>query len=743
MEKNETHVEAVTQWDETPLVSLVVPTRNESSNVLPLLQRLRRALAGVLFEVIFVDDSTDETPQRITAVSPQFPFAIQLDARPPERRNGLSGAVVDGFRQARGVWLCVMDADLQHPPETVPQLLAHAQETGADMVVGSRKGDWLGPLGLSRKRALTSQTLTILARMLFPQLLKNVSDPLTGLFLVRREKVDVNLLHPDGFKILLETLIRCPDMHVSEVHFDFASRHSGQSKADVREGLRFFRHLLRLRLTAARWFPRYVAVRTAGLLLHIALLWGFLTTSLHDLWAVVIATELTILWNFYWTDHWVFNDGEAHERRRRFSQFWLVNQLFLLLRLPIIIALVVWLQAPVLAAALVAIFIVGMVKYGASEQWIWNKGLSWQQSMVWYDVHGILGIESQVMLPELAFFHTAVPPTHIDIRIRVDRHGTPSRQPGAIFFGEKVSRFGFAVAIMPAAQTEVVVSPALQKAPFALYKSVLEPLLRWVLLRKGYALAPGACVAFGETAVLLTTDEGRGKTATALALVAQQQAAFLGDDGIIVDDAGIVYAFPRPITISSHLWQTAVHHLPWQTRWRLRLQTLVYSRVGRRVGVRFSQRHWPVATLNLVLQRLVPPPKAPVTALLPDVEICSRAHLSRFVILETGEGGAEEVTGETAVAFWQQQSRQETGFAPYHYLVEQLFARAEDSLTTREQQILAAAMSERRAQRVRSKPYTWQQHLGSGADDGRMPKTPQVPVGVHWQPVGATEKENQ
>lgn len=729
------------------LLSVIVPTRNEQDNIHPLLQRLQRVLADVAFEVVFVDDSTDGTPQQITAVAPTFSFPVHLDARPPARRNGLSGAVVDGFRQAHGAWLCVMDADLQHPPETVTRLLTHARETGADMVVGSRKGDWLGPLGLSRKRALTSQLLTILARMLFPQLLKNVSDPLTGLFLVRREKVDVDLLRPDGFKILLETLIRCPEMRVSEIHFDFATRHSGESKADVREGLRFFRHLLRLRLTASRWFPRYVAVRNAGLLLHVVLLLALLSGGLHYLLAVVAATELTVLWNFYWTDHWVFTDGEIHERRRRFSQFLLVNQLFLLLRLPIIVALVAWVQLPVVAAALIAIFAVGMVKYGASEQWIWNKGLSWQQPTIWYDVHGIVGIESQVTLPELDYFRTAVPPTHVDIRVRVDRHGTPSRQPGAIFFSERLSRFGFGVAIMPAAQTEIVVSPVLQKAPFALYKSILEPVLRWVLLRKGYALAPGAGVAFGDTAVLLTTDADRGKTATALALVSQQGAAFLGDDGVIVDEAGNVYAFPRPITVSPYLGQTAVDALPWSARWRLRLQTLIYTRSGRRAGLWLSQRSWPVATLNLFLQRLIAPPKVPMQALFPTAEIAPGARLAHFVKLETGDMLREEMAAETAVAFWQQQCGQITGFPPYHLLTEQLFARADGDLHTREQQILAAAVPDR-AHRVRSAPYTWWQQLENrDGDDNLGEKRPlsptTIPPRARWQPAGVTKKENQ
>jgi len=142
---------------------------------------------------------------------------------------------------------------LQHPPELVPALLTRVQEAQADIVVGSRKADIFGPLGLSRKRAMTSQLLTLLARAWFPRLLKNVSDPLTGLFLVRRAALNMIVLRPDGFKILLEILIRCPGLRVSEIQFDFAHRHEGESKADFQEGMRFFRHLRPTNPSRAWW----------------------------------------------------------------------------------------------------------------------------------------------------------------------------------------------------------------------------------------------------------------------------------------------------------------------------------------------------------------------------------------------------------------------------------------------------------------------------------------------------------
>src|SRR5215211_8615624 len=120
-------------------ISLVIPTRNEAGNIEPLLMRVHQAVKGIATEVVFVDDSTDNTPEVIAKLQDWFPLPIKLIHRPKElRKNGLGGAVVEGFRASQGTWMCVMDADLQHPPEMIPQLLRHAQKSGSDIVVGSR-----------------------------------------------------------------------------------------------------------------------------------------------------------------------------------------------------------------------------------------------------------------------------------------------------------------------------------------------------------------------------------------------------------------------------------------------------------------------------------------------------------------------------------------------------------------------------------------------------------------------------
>jgi len=108
-----------------PLVSILVPTRNESANIEPLIARIERSTQGLRVEVVFVDDSDDDTAERIARMAKRSSLPVALLARPRgQREGGLGGAVLVGFGLSSGKWICVMDGDLQHPPEVIRDLLA-------------------------------------------------------------------------------------------------------------------------------------------------------------------------------------------------------------------------------------------------------------------------------------------------------------------------------------------------------------------------------------------------------------------------------------------------------------------------------------------------------------------------------------------------------------------------------------------------------------------------------------------
>lgn len=240
-------------------LSIIVPTRNEIDGVTSLLERLA-SVAPPRSEVVFVDDSDDATSYRVRQLVDQRSWgelAIKLVHRPYGlRRGGLGTAVCEGLRRADGTYACVIDADLQHPPELISDLLGHARDRGVDLVIASRYADGGRDEGLSTARQAVSRACAAAARTLFPRRLRTVSDPLSGFFLLRRDKVDPDELRPRGFKILLEILGRYPELRTSEIGYVFSERYSGISKTSLREGVRYVLQLVSLSGARFRRQPR-------------------------------------------------------------------------------------------------------------------------------------------------------------------------------------------------------------------------------------------------------------------------------------------------------------------------------------------------------------------------------------------------------------------------------------------------------------------------------------------------------
>ena len=251
------------------MISIVVPTYNEKDNILPLLSRIHGALGSIPHEVIFVDDSTDETPRVIEGIAESDPTVI-LHHR--ENEKGLATAVVLGFRLAKGDYVACMDADLQHPPEVLLDMYA-AMRAHADMAIPSRfiPGGDDGGLDLIRK--IISGTARYMGKILLP-CLRHISDPTSGLFMIRRELLEGANLNPIGWKIMVEVLAMCPVKKVLETPYVFHDRENGESKLSTKVSLQYIKQLLHLLLVApnrgkgmrvARWSPAKLAAKKANL----------------------------------------------------------------------------------------------------------------------------------------------------------------------------------------------------------------------------------------------------------------------------------------------------------------------------------------------------------------------------------------------------------------------------------------------------------------------------------------------
>lgn len=226
--------------------ALVIPTLNEAGNIPSLLERVQSSLdeQELDYEILIVDDdSQDGTSSVVEHYSKQDP-RIRLLVRKGQR--GLAGAVIYGWQHCDADLLGVMDADLQHPPETLPNLL-NAIGDGADIAIGSRYATGENCVGNWNKlRQWISRCGTWVTVPLQKKKGVDVKDPLSGFFVVRRECVEGLDLQPYGFKILLEILVKARIRKATEVPFQFATRHAGKSKADMRVALQYFSLLGRL-----------------------------------------------------------------------------------------------------------------------------------------------------------------------------------------------------------------------------------------------------------------------------------------------------------------------------------------------------------------------------------------------------------------------------------------------------------------------------------------------------------------
>ena len=222
-------------------ITLVIPTYNESENIPILLEKV----FGVFKEsnldgnVIVVDDNSPDGTWKIAEGLKEKYARLEVFRRLNER--GLSSAVLHGFRSSKSDILGVMDADLSHPPEKIPELVEPIIKGEADIVIGSRYidrgeiGDW----ALQRKISSKLATLAVKG-------LTNVKDPMSGFFFLKREVIEDVELSPKGFKIALEILVRGKYHKVVEVPILFRDRIYGETKLNSRVIFDYFYHVVRL-----------------------------------------------------------------------------------------------------------------------------------------------------------------------------------------------------------------------------------------------------------------------------------------------------------------------------------------------------------------------------------------------------------------------------------------------------------------------------------------------------------------
>src|SRR5712671_1614738 len=257
----------------TPELSVVVPTFNERDNVTTLFHRLEVALAGVSWEVIFVDDNSPDGTWDVVRGLARQDSRVRCIRR--INRRGLSGACIEGILASSAPCAAVIDADLQHDETQLPVMLALLQDGEADLVVGSRYVAGGSADSFNRQRAGASALATEVAKRV---LRIKIADPMSGFFMIRSDRFEqlAPQLSTQGFKILLDIVATARgELRIKEIPYSFGSRLHGESKLDSMVALDFL-GLVLAKLTndaVSLRFLLFAMVGSIGLFVHFAALY--------------------------------------------------------------------------------------------------------------------------------------------------------------------------------------------------------------------------------------------------------------------------------------------------------------------------------------------------------------------------------------------------------------------------------------------------------------------------------------
>jgi dolichol-phosphate mannosyltransferase len=303
MARGDTKEELPSGTGALPDVSVVLPTYNEAGNIERIIPRICSSLmnSGIDCEVLVVDDdSPDGTAVLAEHLSPAYPVRVHVR----KGNRGLATAVMEGFDLSRGKVCVVMDADMSHPVERLPDMVRPVLQGDCDATVGSRYTGAGGSHDWPLLRRVVSRGSGLLAKGL-----TRLTDPTSGFMAIRRSLIDTRLLDPVGWKIVLEAIVKLKPSF-TEVPIVFTDREAGTSKLDRKVQADYVRHLWRLychKYATIIQFLKFCVVGLSGLVVDTVVVVGLVeTVRLDPRLAAVFAFLVAVTWNYGLNSVWTF-----------------------------------------------------------------------------------------------------------------------------------------------------------------------------------------------------------------------------------------------------------------------------------------------------------------------------------------------------------------------------------------------------------------------------------------------------
>ena len=343
----------------TPQISIILPTYNESQNIIEILKSISDNIPkGLLTETIVVDDnSPDGTGKIVDDYISQIKKIAEntIDIIHRKAKNGLSSAILNGIQNAKGETIVVMDSDFSHPPQIIPKMIEAFKQYQCDLVVASRYITEGNIEGWTIKRKLMSKVATIIAKK---GLGIKTKDPMSGFFAFKKNIIDELNFDAIGYKFLLELLVKSKGINIKEIPYTFENRKFGSSKLDSSTIIDYFKSVWKLykngkikssdekRVSikflskAARFFT--VGATGIGVNYLVSMLF---TSGLTELWYIhanIFGIIASISTNFILNKIWTFEDKDFSKKKvlSQYGKFCLFSSLGALVQVSMMYLLV-------------------------------------------------------------------------------------------------------------------------------------------------------------------------------------------------------------------------------------------------------------------------------------------------------------------------------------------------------------------------------------------------------------------
>jgi dolichol-phosphate mannosyltransferase len=359
---------------QTENISIVIPTYIERHNINELLERVNHSIEPLscAFEIIIVDDnSPGERGKVASQYSGKYP--VRMIRRRGER--GLGTGVLSGIKAANYNIIVLMSADLQYPPEKIPDLISCVQN-GADIAIASRSLERDTSEDSSFLRRMTFKGADLLVRTLFREI-RNIKDVNSGFFAFRKDVIKRANLNPTGDNLLLEILVQGDYDSVSEVNYEPGKRDDWVHKEASRNTVYYLAHVSSLFLRSGEFhrFLKFCAVGAVGAVLNLIVLYSLTELGVFYLLSGLIAIEAGLLSNFFLNKSWTFKDRGTRGLRSVLVALYRDHAVRLV---GIVLNLVIlWLLTSVfglyyLTSQLVGIGVATLWNYTGNQWWTWE-----------------------------------------------------------------------------------------------------------------------------------------------------------------------------------------------------------------------------------------------------------------------------------------------------------------------------------------------------------------------------------